>query len=331
MLDLRWEVYVLNANFKTFFKLERIGFSIKNMSQKILITGGSGLIGMELSSLLTDKGYEMAHLTRKKELNFPYKQFEWDIQKQEIDKKAIEFADVIIHLAGAGVVDEKWTDERKKVIIESRTSSAELLKSSIAKHENKPKIFIGASGINYYGIDTGDEVMKEEDPSGDGFLPEVCVLWEEATDQMEQLGMKTAKVRIGIVLSAKGGALPQLAQPIKLGVGAPLGSGNQMMSWIHIQDLCGIFLHIIENNLSGTYNGVGPNPVTNKDMTKAVAKQLGKPLWVPNVPPFALKLLLADRASMVLGGVNGSAQKILSSGYVFKYPQLKGALQEIYP
>lgn len=300
------------------------------MSQKILITGGSGLIGMELSSLLTDRGYEIAHLTRKKELNFPYKQFEWDIHKKEIDQKAIRFADVIIHLAGAGVVDEKWTDERKKVIIESRTVSAELLQSAIASQEKKPTLFIGASGINYYGVDTGNSVMKEDDPSGEGFLSEVCVRWEKATDQIEQLGIKTAKVRIGIVLSEKGGALPQLAQPIKLGVGAPLGSGKQMMSWIHIQDLCGIFLHIIKNELYGIYNGVAPNPVTNKEMTQAVAKQLSKPLWIPNVPPFAMKLLLGDRASMVLGGVNGSAQKLLSSGFVYKYPELKGALTEIY-
>ncbi len=300
------------------------------MSKKILITGGSGLIGMELSSLLTDKGYEVAHLTRKKEVNFPYKQFEWNIQKAEIDQKSIDFADVIIHLAGAGVVDEKWTEERKKAIVESRTASAALLKSAIEKQERKPALFIGASGINFYGMDTGKELMQEDDAAGEGFLPEVCVLWEEATDQMKALGLKTAKIRIGIVLSEKGGALPQLAQPIKLGVGAPLGSGDQMMSWIHIQDLCGIFLHIIKNDLAETFNGVAPNPVTNKEMTKAVAKQLGKPLWVPNVPAFAMKLLLGDRASMILGGIKGSAQKLLSTGFIYKYPQLKEALKEIY-
>ncbi len=299
------------------------------MSQKILITGGSGLIGMELSSLLTDKGYEIAHLTRKKELNFPYKQFEWDIQKEEIDSKAIEFADVIIHLAGAGVADKKWSDERKKIILESRTEPTHLLKKAIAS--GSIKHFISASAIGYYGMDTGEQLLTEDSDPGSDFLAEVTKKWEESANTIEKDGIKTSKVRIGVVLTEKGGALPQLAQPIKLGAGAALGSGKQIMSWIHIHDLCNIFLHIIKNDLVGTYNGVAPNPVTNKEMTKAVAKQLDKPLWLPNVPPFAMKLILGEMAAMVLGGNKVSAQKLLSSGYVFKYPQLKGALQEIYP
>jgi hypothetical protein len=298
------------------------------MSNKILITGGSGLIGMELSSLLTDKGYEIAHLTRKKELNFPYKQFEWNIEKEEIDQKAIVFADVIIHLAGAGVADEKWTDERKKLILESRTNTTNLLKSAISKGSTKH--FICASAIGYYGMDTGGKLVDEETVAGNDFLAEVTKKWEETANAIAEDGIKTSKVRIGVVLTDKGGALPQIAQPIKLGVGAALGSGKQYMSWIHIKDLCGIFVHIMKENLSGTYNGVAPNPVTNKELTRAVAKQLGKPLWVPNVPPFAMKLLLGEMAAMVLGGNKVSAQKILSSGYTFQYPQVKNALKEIY-
>lgn len=301
------------------------------MPNRILITGGSGLVGMELSKLLTENGYEVAHLTRSKDANFPYQQFKWDISSQQIEDGAINFADAVIHLAGASVADKRWTDERKSLIITSRTESAALLKQAIAKQKNKIQHFIGASGVNYYGMDTGDSLMLEDNPAGDdGFLPEVCKLWEKATDDIEELGIKTAKVRIGVVLAKDGGALPQLAQPIKLGAGAALGSGNQIMSWIHIDDLCGIFLHILKKNLTGPYNAVAPNPVTNKELTKAVAKELDKPLWLPNVPSFAMKILLGEMADMVLGGVKASSLKIESTGYQFKFDKVELALKEIY-
>lgn len=300
------------------------------MPKKILISGGSGLIGMQLSKLLSENGYEVAHLTRSKKSDYPYQQFEWNIKKQNIDDEAIHFADAIIHLAGAGVVDEKWTEERKKAIVKSRTDSAKLLKSAITKHNKKIEHFIGASGINYYGMDTGNQLMTETDPAGEGFLPYVCEKWEEATDEISELEIKTAKIRIGIVLTDKGGALKQLAMPIKFGVGAPLGSGDQFMSWIHIDDLCRLFLHILKNGLSGTFNGVAPHPVTNKALTKAVAKQLGKPLWLPKVPSFAMKLILSDRADMVLGGVNASSQKVEATGFSFLFNEVEKALKDIY-
>lgn len=300
------------------------------MANKILISGGSGMIGMQLSKLLSENGYEVAHLTRSKKANYPYKQFEWDINKQKIEDEAILFADAIIHLAGAGVVDEKWTEERKKTIIKSRTDSAQLLKTALAKQDKKIEHFIGASGINYYGMDTGNQLMTETDPSGEGFLPYVCEKWEEAADEIGALGIKTAKIRIGIVLSDKGGALKQLAMPIKFGVGAPLGSGDQFMSWIHIDDLCRLFLHLLKNNLSGTFNGVAPNPVSNKTLTQAVAQQLKKPLWLPKVPPFAMKLILSDRADMVLGGVKASSEKVEATGFKFLFDEVKKALKDIY-
>ncbi|MBK6265540.1 TIGR01777 family oxidoreductase [Marivirga sp. S37H4] len=300
------------------------------MPDKILISGGSGLIGMELSKLLMENGFEVAHLTRSKEANFPYKQFEWDIPAQKIEEEAMEFADAVIHLAGASVADKRWTDKRKKQIIKSRTESASLLRKAIERQGRKIQYFIGASGVNYYGVDTGDQLMTEEDPAGESFLPNVCKKWEQATDEIAALGIKTAKVRIGVVLAEKGGALSQLEQPIKLGVGAPLGSGKQFMSWIHINDLCGIFLHMLKNKPAGTFNAVAPNPVTNEELTKAVARELNKPLWLPNIPPFAMKLLLGEMAAMILGGVKASSGKIEEAKYSFKFDNIELALKEIY-
>ncbi|WP_317043254.1 TIGR01777 family oxidoreductase [Marivirga sericea] len=299
--------------------------------QKVLITGGSGLVGTELSALLKEKGYEVAHLTRSKKDNYPYQQFEWDIKKQEMDEGAIRFADVIIHLAGAGVADKKWTDDRKKLILESRTHSAALLFNTINKMPKEaPHHFISASAIGYYGMDTGDKLVDEMSDAGNDFLAEATKKWEASADQLESLKIPTAKIRIGIVLTDKGGALPQLAQPIKLFAGAPLGSGKQWMSWIHINDLTRLFLHVLENNLTGVYNGVGTNPATNKEVTKAVAKALSKPLILPNVPAFAMKLLLGEMAQMVLGGNKVSAKKTLNSGFTFKFEQLDNALDDIY-
>ncbi|WP_340152865.1 TIGR01777 family oxidoreductase [uncultured Marivirga sp.] len=299
--------------------------------KNILITGGSGLVGTELSAILKENGYEVAHLTRNKKSDYPYKQFLWNIKNQEIEKEAIRFADVIIHLAGAGVADKKWTETRKKIIVESRTESTSLLYDTIKKMPNDaPKHIISASAIGYYGMDTGDKLVDEESKAGNDFLADVTQKWEASVDQFESLKIPTAKIRIGIVLTKKGGALPQLAQPIKLMAGAPLGSGKQWMSWIHIDDLTRLFLHLLENKFTGVYNGVGTNPATNKEVTKAVAKVLNKPLILPNVPAFAMKLLLGEMAQMVLGGNKVSAKKTLNSGFEFKYEKLEEALVDIY-
>lgn len=299
--------------------------------KKVLITGGSGLVGTELSSLLKEKGYEVAHLTRNRKDNYPYQQYVWNIEKQEMEEEAIRFADVVIHLAGAGVADKRWTDERKKVILESRTQSASLLHKTIANMPSEaPEHFISASAIGYYGMATGDKLLDEESKAGNDFLAEVTKKWEESADEIKSLKIPTSKIRIGIVLTDKGGALPQLAQPIKLFAGAPLGSGKQWMSWIHIEDLTRLFLHTLENKLTGVYNGVGIEPVTNKEMTKAVANVLDKPLILPNVPEFAMRLLLGEMAQMVLGGNKVSAEKMLKSGFEFKFKKLGDALEDIY-
>jgi len=301
------------------------------MMNNILITGGTGLIGMKLSELLTSKGYQVAHLTRNKQQNPKFKQFEWDIANEVIEDGALKFAHVIIHLAGAGVADKRWTAERKQTIIESRTKSADLLFKELQKEkEHTVQQFISASAIGYYGMYTGNTLLREDHKSGDDFLAEVVVKWENAADQFQSLGLPVSKLRVGVVLAKEGGALPQLAKPIKLGVGAALGSGDQYMSWVHIDDICQMFLHLLENNLNGTFNGVAPQPVTNKEMTKAVANELDKPLWLPNVPGFVMKLVLGEMAGIVLGGNKVSSEKIIDTDYVYVHPELKEAISTIY-
>jgi hypothetical protein len=190
--------------------------------------------------------------------------------------------------------------------------------------------FISASAIGYYGMYTGDTLLQEESPAGEDFLAEVVIKWEAAADQFKELGIPVSKLRVGVVLSIDGGALPQLAMPIKLGFGAALGSGKQLMSWIHIDDICEMFIHIVDKNLVGTYNGVAPEPVNNQQMTKEVAQVLSKPLWLPKVPAFAMKLALGEMAGIVLGGNKVSADKIRDSGYKFKFSKLGKALSAIY-
>lgn len=289
------------------------------------------MIGMQLSTLLAGKGYQIAHLTRKKNAAHLYRQFEWDVDSDYLEDGALAFADIIIHLAGAGVADKRWTADRKQLIIDSRTETAGLLYRKLrANEELSIDKFISASAIGYYGMYTGDTLLHEDHQAGDDFLAEVVVKWEAAADQFNEFGIPVSKLRVGVVLAKEGGALPQLAMPIKFGVGAALGSGKQMMSWIHIDDICAMFLKLVEEDHIGVFNGVAPEPVSNRMMTKSVAKVLAKPLWLPNVPGFVMKLMLGEMAGIVLGGNNVSSEKLQKSAYQYKYASIKHALEGIY-
>ncbi|MEP1034430.1 TIGR01777 family oxidoreductase [Ekhidna sp.] len=294
----------------------------------VLITGGTGLVGNQLSDLLTSKGYKVTHLSRNPTQKH-YQTFYWDIKKNEIDEEAVTSADAIIHLAGAGVSDKRWTEEWKKEIYKSRIDSTRLLKSKVAELNPNLKHFISASAIGYYGWDTGDQLMDETSPKGPGFLADVVADWEKEVDVFSELNIKVSKVRIGIVLSEKGGALIELMKPIRYGVGAPLASGDQYMSWIHMQDLCGIFAHTLEKSSEGVFNGVSPNPYTNKEFTKRVASILKKPLWLPNVPKFALRLIVGEMADILIGGNRVSSKKVESTGFNFQFSTLDDALQDL--
>jgi uncharacterized protein (TIGR01777 family) len=296
----------------------------------ILITGGSGLLGEQLTATLLQKGYSVCHLSRKPGKNPNVTTYLWDIDKGTIDPDCIKGVDVIVHLAGEGIAGEKWTDERKKQLVESRTKSIGLIYDLLKSKKHKVTSVVSASGIGYYG-DSGNELMTEDSPPSPDFIGQCCVKWEQAVDDGLILGLRIVKFRTGVVLTKRGGALPKLAMPIKFGVGAALGNGKQWVPWIHMQDVINMYLLGIENEtLSGVYNMVAPFPATNKHLTQAIAKRLKKPLWLPNVPAFALKLFLGEMSTVVLGSTKVSPAKIEKTGFHFKYIALEDALKEIY-
>ena len=287
------------------------------MPGKVLITGGSGLVGMRLSEMLIDLGYEVAHLSRNPNKVSSYKTFKWDTKEGYIDDNAISYADYIINLAGASLADEKWTDERKKVILRSRVDSINLLHKCLGQTEHHVKGFFSASAIGIYG-DSGDRIVSEESTYADDFLAEVCKAWEAAAWQMRDLNLRTVILRLGIVLSNKGGALPQIAKPVKLMAGAPLGSGKQYMSWVHIDDVCRLFIKAIEDtHMEGVYNAVAPHPVTNEEFTKELAEVMHKPLVLPKVPAFAINLMMGEMSEVVLASQRVSANKVMQTGFTF--------------
>lgn len=296
----------------------------------ILITGGTGLVGSVLIKNILDKGHNVRLLTRQQRNRQGVDEYEWDIPKKSIDTKVFDDLDAVIHLAGEGVADKKWSAAQKKKIISSRVDSAQLLFDSISKLEKKPGVIVSASGVGFYGVDTGDQLLTEEDPKGDGFLAEVVDQWESGIDQFEELGMRTVKLRIGVVLAAGGGALSKMVTPIKFGIGSPLGKGTQQMSWIHIQDLSKLMVEAVENdNLKGVYNAVSSNPVTNEELTKSIGKVLGRPVFMPNVPSFVLKLLLGEMSVIVTGGNKVSNKKVKKTGFEFKFENLDETLSHI--
>lgn len=295
--------------------------------KNILITGGSGLIGKSLTSLLKSKGFKVAWLSRNPKKEGKQKSFVWHPEAKKIDQKALEWCDGIIHLAGAGVAEKRWTEKRKKTILESRTKSTRLLVKSISKAEKKPHVFVSASAAGYYGFNPGPGVLDEESPQGDDFLAEVVVKWEEEVKKIQALGIRTVILRTGTVLDKRGGALPELLKPP---VAAPLGDGEQYMSWIHYKDLAELYAFMLIQPLAGTYNAVAPHPVTNKELTKMAAKAKGKPFLPVPVPGFLLKLVLGEMANMVIGGSNLSSTKTENTGFRYKFPHLKEALEDIY-
>ena len=300
------------------------------MTTSILITGASGLIGARLTEILLQKGHRVAHLGRvKKSGSVP--SYVWDVEKGEIDLKSLNGVDAIIHLAGAGVAEKRWTRERKQEILESRTKSSALLYETLKNAKHQVKVVVSASAIGYYGCGLNNEVLKEESKPGQDYLANVVVAWEKAVDNIISLGMRVAKIRIGIVLSEKGGALKELAVPIKWGVGSPLGTGNQVVSWIHLDDLCALFLKVIEDeSMGGAYNAVAPHPVSNKKLTQDLAKILNRPLWLPSVPSFVLRLIVGEMAYIVTNGSNVSSGKIEKAGFKFQFPGLEIALRNLF-
>lgn len=290
----------------------------------ILISGGTGFIGTRLSKYLRSEGYTVYILSRK-----PKKrdQIYWNAHGKKIEGKHLNKIEIIINLAGAGIADQRWTKKRKEEIISSRVDSVEFLYLSAANFPNLEH-FISVSGIDCYGFGHGKKVLTENDSYGKNFISEVVRKWEESSRKFESR-FKTTILRLPIVLDANKGALPKMASPIKKWVGAPIGSGNQPINWVHIDDLTAIFSFVMENNIIGTFNVVaGTN--SNKELTQILAKTLKKPLFLPNIPSFVMKLLFGELSELLLNGNFVSGEKLKASGFHYQYSTIEDALESIY-
>jgi uncharacterized protein (TIGR01777 family) len=295
----------------------------------ILITGGTGLIGQRITDLLLTKGYTVGVLSRAKNTIQNVKNFVWS--EDSIDVKALEFADVIVHLAGANVGEKRWTKKRKKEIIRSRTQSAALIRTTLLKYNISIDAFISASAIGYYG-EGGDEKLTEDTKTvTPDFLSDVCQQWEDEAALFGPI-CRFASIRIGFVIGKKSIGFLKLVQPIKIGFGAALGSGKQYMSWIHLDDLARVFVYVIENKkLQGAINAVSPTPETNAELSKKTALYLSKPFFMPNVPGFVLKLLLGEMGNLALVGNRVVPQKLVDNEFEFQFPTLESALDDVFP
>ena len=297
------------------------------MNHCVLIGGGSGLIGTGLTGIFLERGYQVRHLGRKAK-DGRVKTFEWDLHQQTVDEGAFEGVTAVINLAGANINGHRWTKSYKEELLTSRTKSTQLIVDFLNNKRHAVTNFLAGSAVGYYGIENSPTLFKENDPPGADFMAQIVVQWEGVADQLKDPNVKVAHLRTGIVMSARGGALEEMSRPIKLYAGSPLGSGKQIVSWVHLEDICGIFFHVLENNLAGTFNAVAPEPASNEEITKAIAKRLHKPLWLPNIPAFVLKIVLGDMSEAVLNGQKVSSEKIRSTGFRFQYPTIDSALDE---
>lgn len=296
----------------------------------VLISGGTGLVGRALSKKLVTQGHEVRVLSRTPKQSGNVKSFFWDVEQQQIDIAAFEGLDHIVHLAGEGIADKRWTDQRKQEIIRSRVDSMKLIADTVKRKNIRLKSFVGASAIGIYGMVTSDKLFSESDVGIKDFLSDTCVQWERAYSSISQNTEKTNIIRIGVVLSEEGGALKKLVPQFKLGLGSALGSGKQYMPWIHLDDLVSVFMEALFNpNYKGVYNAVASDRITNKEFSIQLAKAMHKPFFLPNVPAFVLKLVLGEMANMVLTGARISNQKLMNAGFVFQFPDLTSALQRI--
>lgn len=294
--------------------------------KRILVTGGTGLVGSRLCEVLTAKGYEVAILSRTKSAQSPYPTFVWDVSKGTMDPKAFEGVDALIHLAGAGIADKRWSDQRKKVILASRVHSTKLLLDTVRSLKTPLKVMISASATGYYGGMTSETIFEVSDPPANDFLGTVCQQWEEASEGFETLGIRRVVLRTGIVLSTAGGALQKMKTPMI----SPLGKGQQYMPWIHIDDLCELYCKSLEDpSFSGPYNAVTSEHHTNYSFSKALASAFKRPFLAIGVPAFLLRWIFGEMAIILLEGSRIGNSKVAQSDFKFKYPTLTSALHQL--
>jgi len=303
--------------------------------QTVLITGGTGMIGKTLTTLFLEKGYKVIVLTRKEKksrrLNLSFAK--WDVEKSTIDLGAIQAANVIVHLAGEGVADKRWSEKRKQAIVDSRVKSGNFLVKVLSEHQHQVHTFIAASAIGWYGPDTEISLANgfvETDPSDNSYLGNTCQLWEQSTSTIESMSIRLVTLRIGIVFNKKGGALAEFIKPAKFGLATILGRGKQMVSWIHQKDLCKMIYFAAENKfILGVFNAVAPFPVSNKKLVLTIAK-IKHAVFLPiYLPSFLLKIILGEMSIEVLKSANVSSAKIEGDGFVFDYPTVEKALVDL--
>lgn len=300
------------------------------MPLHIAITGSTGLIGTALTDALHQAGHAVTPVIRSSTpVRTNKRVIRWKILSGEIDRDKLEGHDVIIHLAGANISGQRWTPSFKQEILESRIKGTRLLCNAILHMKKPPQVWLSASAVGYYGSGLSDGFLEEGSPSGDDFLAGICREWEEATRPAESAGIRVVNLRFGVVLSTRGGALFKMLPVFKMGLGGKLGSGRQMMSWVSIDEIPGIILHLLNNpKISGPVNIVAPRAVSNIEFTQALSKILNRPAVLP-VPELVVKFLLGEMGqSLILNGANIVPGKLLKSGYQFKYPDIDSALRQ---
>jgi uncharacterized protein (TIGR01777 family) len=296
--------------------------------KRVVITGGTGLIGSHLSDLLAGEGYEVVHLTRKIREGGKYKSYLWDPQQGYCDPDAFRDGDAIIHLAGANIGSRPWSRARRREIISSRTETAELVYGSSAGAGVMPSVFITASGISIYGSQTTERIFREDDPAGSDFLAETCRLWESAAEPFAADGARVVKIRTAVVLASSGSALSKMTLPAKAGLIVRFGPGNQYFPWIHIDDLCHIYLKAVcDGTMTGPYNASAPDHITHDMLMTVVARQKGLPVFLPRVPAWLLRAILGEMSVVLTRGSRISSERLRASGFGFIYPDLVSALQ----
>jgi uncharacterized protein len=299
------------------------------MTQTVLITGGTGLVGSHLSKLLILNGYRVKLLGRKPGKINNLSVYKWDIEKGSIDPEAFVDVDTIVHLAGAGIADKRWTKAYKETIYNSRIDSTRLLAKTLWQKPHSVKNFVSTSATGWYGLNTPTATVETSLPANT-FLGKVCADWERETEPIASMGIRTTLLRVGVVFANESGFIPEVARPVKLGIGAALAGGQQLTSWIHIDDLCAIYLKAISDpEMSGPYNAVAPNAETNLTLTQLIAQNLHRPLLLPPVPKWALKILLGEVADMLAANQWVSAAKIEATGFTFQFPKAPDAIRSL--
>jgi len=296
--------------------------------RRVVITGGTGFVGKHLSALLEKENYEVVHLSRSRKQGERFRSYRWDPGSGYCDKDAFRDGDTIIHLAGANIGEKRWSAWRKREIIESRTAASGLIYKATVGSGIRPDAFVTASGKDYYGTGISEKIYRENDPPGNDFMGKTCRLWEAAADPFEAAGIRVAKIRTALVIAPEGSAISKLMAPARLGLIIRLGPGNQYFPWIHVDDLCNVYLKTVsDETMSGPFNASAPEHITHDTLMSVIARQKHLPVFLPHIPEWLLNLVLGEMSVVLTTGSRVSPQRLIRSGFQFRYPDIDVALR----